>query len=129
MAKKKSDPKPDKLNFEDALGELEEVVQQLEMGNLALDETLATYEKGVRLLKNCHRHLGKAERKVQILMNQSEDGDQLEDFDDGATAESSSGSSPRRSQKKKKETTQPSGEKTEDSARRYEGDDDQILLF
>jgi len=64
MAKKESTPK----NFEGALAELEEVVEQLESGDLPLDDSLAAFEKGVGLLKFCNQKLTEVEKKVELLL-------------------------------------------------------------
>ena len=64
MAKKESAPK----NFEGALAELEEVVEQLESGDLPLDDSLAAFEKGVGLVKFCNQKLNEVEKKVELLL-------------------------------------------------------------
>lgn len=53
--------------FEQALAELESVVRTLEDGRIGLDESLAKYEEGVRLLKACRESLQNAERKIMLL--------------------------------------------------------------
>ncbi len=60
-----------KPDFETSLKELEEVVEQLETSDLALDETLAKYEKGIKIYKQCHQILEKAEKKINILLKNS----------------------------------------------------------
>jgi exodeoxyribonuclease VII small subunit len=60
-------------SFEDALAELERVVEELEGGELSLDDSLARYETGVRRLAECRKLLDAAERKVEIL-RRSADG-------------------------------------------------------
>ena len=55
-------------NFEQALAELEEVVEQLESGALPLDESLAAFEKGVGLVKFCNQKLNEVEKKVELLL-------------------------------------------------------------
>ncbi len=57
-----------KQKFEDTLKALEGVVEQLEKGDLSLDETLSEYENGVKLYKQCISLLEAAERKIQILV-------------------------------------------------------------
>jgi exodeoxyribonuclease VII small subunit len=63
MVKAKSNP-----NFEDTLSELEAIVQQLEIGDLSLEESLKAFEHGVNLTKNCQDSLNKAEQKIQTLI-------------------------------------------------------------
>ena len=55
-------------NFEGALEELEEVVEQLESGDLPLDDSLAAFEKGVGLVKFCNQKLTEVEKKVELLL-------------------------------------------------------------
>lgn len=56
------------MSFEKALAELEQVVEKLEKGGLPLNESLALFEKGVKLAKFLREELGKAEKKVEILL-------------------------------------------------------------
>jgi exodeoxyribonuclease VII small subunit len=53
--------------FESALASLAEIVHQLEQGELSLSESLARYEQGVRLLRECYDQLESAERRVELL--------------------------------------------------------------
>ena len=57
-----------KIKFEEALKDLEEVVDRLEQGNLSLKDTLSEYEDGIKLYKQCTALLEDAEKKIQILM-------------------------------------------------------------
>ena len=68
-------------SFEDALNELEALVEQMETGDLSLDQSLAAFEKGVALTRQCQKALSEAELKVQTLT--SVDGEP-EPFDDDA---------------------------------------------
>ena len=56
------------LNFEKALADLEATVDKLEKGGLSLNESLALFEKGVKLARYLREELGKAEKKVEILL-------------------------------------------------------------
>jgi exodeoxyribonuclease VII small subunit len=56
------------IKFEEALEKLEGIVSALESGDLALDDSLAKYEEGVRLVKICQRKLGEAKKKIEILV-------------------------------------------------------------
>jgi exodeoxyribonuclease VII small subunit len=60
--------------FEDALAELENIVHQLEEGQLGLAEALARYEQGVKHLKHCYALLQQAEQKIELLTGVKEDG-------------------------------------------------------
>jgi len=64
-------------NFEKAMQELEEIVQQMEQGEISLDESLKIFEKGMELSKFCYDKLNQAEKKLKKLVKQ-EDGFQLE---------------------------------------------------
>jgi exodeoxyribonuclease VII small subunit len=59
-------------NFESALQELESVVEQLESGDLSLEDSLAEFEKGVRLVKYCNQKLTEVEAKVELLLKDNE---------------------------------------------------------
>ena len=54
--------------FEQALAQLEQIVQKLERGELPLEESLKLYEDGVRLSRLCHRKLEEAEGKIEMLV-------------------------------------------------------------
>ena len=54
--------------YEDALKELESIVQRLEQGDIPLEDSLKLFEKGVKLSRFCAKKLDEAEKKVEILM-------------------------------------------------------------
>jgi exodeoxyribonuclease VII small subunit len=54
--------------FEQALQQLEQIVQKLEKGELPLEDSLALYEEGIRLSRLCHGKLEEAEGKIAMLM-------------------------------------------------------------
>ncbi|MCQ2396708.1 MAG: exodeoxyribonuclease VII small subunit [Lentisphaeria bacterium] len=60
----------EKLTFDDALQQLEIIVQQLENGNLTLEESMKAFERGVKLGKYCNEKLSGAEKKIQMLTKQ-----------------------------------------------------------
>ena len=60
--------KPGEIDFEAALRELEQIVEQLEAGDLPLERSLALFEQGVRLSRDCQKRLDEAERRVEILL-------------------------------------------------------------
>lgn len=60
----------DKLNLEQALEELNTLVEKMEQGELNLEEALKDFERGVVLTRYCQKLLTEAEQKVQILMQQ-----------------------------------------------------------
>ena len=69
-----------KPNFETSLKELEEIVEQLETSDLTLDETLAKYESGIKIYKQCYQILEKAEKKINILLKNSVGETRSEEF-------------------------------------------------
>jgi exodeoxyribonuclease VII small subunit len=80
-------PEPElAATFEDALHQLEGIVDELERGAPGLSEALANYELGVRLLARCHGELDRAERSVALLTGVDEAGNPLTaPFDASAT--------------------------------------------
>ncbi|HEV7716683.1 MAG TPA: exodeoxyribonuclease VII small subunit [Steroidobacteraceae bacterium] len=62
---------PKEPDFEQALGELEKLVERLERGDLPLDEALKTFERGIALTRHCQSSLKAAQQKVEILMKKS----------------------------------------------------------
>jgi exodeoxyribonuclease VII small subunit len=54
-------------DFEAAIAELETIVRRLEEGDLALEQSLELYERGVRLSRYCHARLEEAERRIEVL--------------------------------------------------------------
>lgn len=62
-----SDTPVSELSFEQAMAELEKVVGQLERGDVALDESIALYERGAELKKRCEAKLKEAEEKVAAI--------------------------------------------------------------
>lgn len=65
------------LTFEEALARLQQILQSLESGNAPLDDSLAMYEEGVRLVKLCNQKLDSAQQRVKILET-GEDGNYSE---------------------------------------------------
>lgn len=66
------------FNFEDALEELEDLVSSMEDGELSLEDSLKAFEKGIKLTRECQTALKKAEQKVQVLLNENGDTEDLE---------------------------------------------------
>ena len=58
--------------FEASLAELEEIVGKLEDGDMPLEESLALFEQGIKLSRDCRDRLTKAERRIEILMQDSD---------------------------------------------------------
>lgn len=62
-----TDTPVDKMSFEQAMKELETVVDQLERGDVALDQSITLYERGAALKKRCEDELKRAEEKVAAI--------------------------------------------------------------
>ena len=77
-------PRKKQLDLEKAMGELEEIAEQLESGELTLDKSLEQFEKGVKLSRECQSALTEAEQKVQILIDS-----ELKDIDPAGLTENS----------------------------------------
>lgn len=60
------------LNFEEAMKELETIANDLEKGDLTLEESVAKFEEGMKLSKQCNDMITEAEKKITILL--SKDG-------------------------------------------------------
>jgi exodeoxyribonuclease VII small subunit len=58
-------------DFEQALAELESLVERLEKGDLPLEEALQTFERGIALTRHCQASLAAAQQKVEILLKRS----------------------------------------------------------
>jgi exodeoxyribonuclease VII small subunit len=69
-------------DLEKSMTELENIVQQLEDGDIPLEQALQQFEKGVKLSRDCQQALDTAEQRVKILMK-----DELQDFDSDDAAE------------------------------------------
>jgi exodeoxyribonuclease VII small subunit len=67
--------------FETALEELEQVVEQLESGDLSLEASLAAFEKGVGLVKFCNQKLNDVEKKIELLVRDKDGKLQLKVLD------------------------------------------------
>lgn len=67
------------MSFENAMQELEEITGKLEKGNLSLDESVASFEEGMKLAKKCNNILEDAEKKIKILVQKDENIEE-EDF-------------------------------------------------
>ncbi len=69
-------------SFEESLKELEQIVTQLEEGDLELEESLKLFEDGVRLSRECRERLTAAERRIEVLMKESDGSLGLQSIDE-----------------------------------------------
>ena len=79
------------LKFEAAIEDLEQVVEQLESGDLSLEDALATFEKGVGLVRYCNQKLSEVEKKVELLVRDKEGQLRLKAFGNGPAPDPDSG--------------------------------------
>ncbi len=117
MAKKKSQTDDSEFDdtqgqgLEEAMAELASIVSRLESGKESLDESLAQFERGMKLLRVCHSKLDVAAQRIEIVTQMSGDGEmQTAEFDSTATLQKS----PTTGRASRKVTTE---------------DDDDALLF
>jgi len=74
MAKSKAES----FDFEKALENLEELVTSMEEGDLSLEDSLKAFETGIKLTRECQGALKAAEQKVQVLINENGDTEDLD---------------------------------------------------
>ena len=67
--------------FESLLDELEKIVNQLEDGDLPLEQSLKLFEDGVKLSRECRDRLAKAERRIEILMKDADGSPSLQELE------------------------------------------------
>ncbi len=87
MATAQRDKTP--VNFEQAIDELEKLVNDLEHGEHSLEESLQLFERGIKLTRSCQRQLEQAEQKIQILQHDEEQDFALPAEDEVADATNS----------------------------------------
>jgi exodeoxyribonuclease VII small subunit len=66
------------MNFEVKLKRLEEIVGEMESGDLPLEKSLKLFEEGVKLSRECNERLQKAELEVKVLLGVDADGEAVE---------------------------------------------------
>ncbi|HIF9234407.1 TPA: exodeoxyribonuclease VII small subunit [Photobacterium damselae] len=72
--------KPENMAFEEALDELDSIVNELESGNITLEDALKKFERGIALARSSQQKLTQAEQRVEILL-QADDEAPLTEFD------------------------------------------------
>jgi exodeoxyribonuclease VII small subunit len=92
--------------FECSLALLQQIVHELEEGNLGLETSLSRFEDGIRLLRSCYRILEEAEQKIEVLTGVDPDGNLvIEPFDAKATFEA--GEKPAKKAGRRRATPKP----------------------
>ncbi len=66
--------------FESSLEALEQIVHQLEEGDLPLEKSLELFEQGIRLSRECQERLGQAERRIEVLLRDSQGRPTVSEF-------------------------------------------------
>lgn len=73
--------------FEDAMTRLEKLVDEMESGDLPLEEILQKYEEGNRLVKHCAARLNEAEKRIEVLMKEKDGSLSLKPLDEAGDEE------------------------------------------
>lgn len=76
----------DKMNFEQSMQRLEQIVRALERGDVQLDESLKLFQEGTELVRSCGEMLEKAELQIKAVMTAADGSPVLEEFADGQDA-------------------------------------------
>lgn len=72
--------------FEASLEALEQIVQQLESGDLALEKSLELFEQGIRLSRECQDRLSQAERRIEVLLRDNQGRTVVAPFEEKQTS-------------------------------------------
>jgi exodeoxyribonuclease VII small subunit len=67
--------KPKLPDLESSIAEINTLIDQMEQGEISLEQSLERFERGIRLIKHCQKVLQEAEQKVQILINNNDKED------------------------------------------------------
>ncbi len=79
------------IKFEEALKNLEDIVEHLEGGDIPLEESLGKYEEGVKLVRLCQKKLDQAKKKIEILVKSKDGKIKIEAFGEENTKKRSRG--------------------------------------
>ncbi|MBA3544611.1 MAG: exodeoxyribonuclease VII small subunit [Chthoniobacterales bacterium] len=86
MSNQVKKPAPE-ANFEQAMKRLEEIVEQMESGELPLEDLIVRYEEGMKLVKVCQERLVSAEKRIEIITRNSAGKPVVKEFEPAAAAE------------------------------------------
>jgi exodeoxyribonuclease VII small subunit len=112
-------------SFELALERLNVIVHDLEEGQVGLAESLARYEEGIKLLKQCYELLESAERRIELCTGLDADGNPItETFDDSAATASLEEKAQARGRRRSQAAKSPRSTKAADQASAADSDDD-----
>ena len=79
-----NDGSMDKMSFEDAMKELEKLVDSLDKGDVSLDEAITAYDRGSQLKEYCEKKLNEAKMKIETIQSSDKEdvvADQLTSID------------------------------------------------
>jgi exodeoxyribonuclease VII small subunit len=76
--KEKTASQESDFDFEQAIEELENLVSMMEDGELSLENSLKSFEEGIKLTRKCQTELNNAEKRVQVLINEKGDSEELD---------------------------------------------------
>lgn len=82
MTERKNKDDLAKLTFEEAIGQLKEIVGKIEQGEIPLQDSLEQYEKGMSLIKHCRGILQKAEKRIEKISKEEPAEPEPEQADD-----------------------------------------------
>ena len=118
MAKEKANESSTKdVSFEQALAKLEEIVHDLEEGEIGLAVAIQRYEEGINLLKQCHSLLDCAERKIELLSGVDVSGNPVvQPFNDESSIALQEKGQPRSRRRSAEDTSGTTGSKRETGA-------------
>ena len=86
MSNQVKKPAPE-ANFEQAMQRLEEIVEQMESGELPLEDLIVRYEEGMKLVKVCQERLASAEQRIEIITRNSAGKPVVKKFEPAAAAQ------------------------------------------
>lgn len=87
MAEKKTKNDVSKLNFEDSIKRLKQIVEQIEQGEIPLQDSLEQYEQGMALIKHCRGILQQAEKRIEKISKVDQDEPESAEAEAGAEDE------------------------------------------
>lgn len=82
MTERKTKDELTKLTFEEAIGQLKEIVGKIEQGEIPLQDSLEQYEKGMALIKHCRTILQKAEKRIEKISKEGPSEPESQDDDE-----------------------------------------------
>ena len=82
MTERRTKDELTKLTFEEAIGQLKEIVGKIEQGEIPLQDSLEQYEKGMALIKHCRTILQKAEKRIEKISKEGPSEPENQDDDE-----------------------------------------------